>query len=681
MRTVSDTGPHWLSSDLPTVPTVKSLVDSLVNLGARQAAADRRVRDALTSVDAFVEYRDRVRRNFWAALGGEPERTPLRPRLVGAIDRESYRIEKIIFESRPRFFVTGLLYMPTRSPPPYPAVLRPLGHFPHGKATYVRGGDEVQGHCVALAWKGYLVFTFDPYGQIERGSYFDPLSGNNHFSQGTQGLLTGRHLGQHYIWDSIRALDYLLSRPEVDPGRVCLTGTSGGGSQTVYHAAVDERVGVSVPVCYVMESHRQIGALALHPESVFPGYVEPNGPNNTALVACVAPRPQLIIGAVHDSEFPAESTRAVYDDVREVYRLLGAEDRVALVLTDSPHGYTLPMRRAMYRWVNHWLRVDADDRESGVVQDSPEALLCTTVGDVAELKGETVFSLNQAWATRLAADRSARRAEAPSNPAAYRDAIRAGLTKTLFLRPPDSPLNATAIVCEETSIDWTEAIRLEPEAGFEILVHVSVPKKARPLCPVVIHCNDEWNLPRPHLLAALLRAGFAVVTVDTRLGAAYTALTFGRTGVGMAVIDLTRALDLVAERPNLDLERVAIYGDGPKSGLVALVVAFLDQRVKAIATNDLQRSLSDLIEEPDRRSDLQLLPGALRYYDVVDLCAAVAPRPHFLNHPDPDIAWAKQFYAATGSAEALKTGWCSPREFYPRLVAWLETEMPRRPIC
>jgi hypothetical protein len=421
----------------------------------------------------------------------------------------------------------------------------------------------------------------------------------------------------------------------------------------------------------VVESHRQIGRLGLHPESVFPGYAEPYGPNNTALAACVAPRPQLIVGARHDPEFPAASTRAVYEEVREVYRILGAEERLALVLADSGHGYTPPMRRAMYSWANRWLQVEADDQEPDLVLESPEELFCTSGGDVAELGGETVFSLNRACARRLAAERSARRDEALADFSSYRDAIRAGLTGSLLLHRSASALGATEIARARTALDRSETIRIEPEAGFEIVLHVSVPRCARTPCPVVVHCGDEWSIARPALVAALLRAGFAFVAIETRLDADYPALTFGRTGVGMAVTDLMRAIDLLAERPDVDPRRVALYGEGPGSGLVALMAGVLDERVRVVAARDPQRSLAELIDEPDRRSELHLLPGALRHYDVADLCAALGPRPLLLCHPDPDVAWPERCYAALGRPAALRSGYWSREEFDRLLVAWL----------
>ena len=146
----------------------------------------------------------------------------------------------------------------------------------------------------------------------------------------------------------------------------------------------------------------------------------------------------------------------------------------------------------------------------------------------------------------------------------------------------------------------------------------------------------------------------------------------------MAVTDLVRAIDLLAERPDVDPRRVALYGDGTASGLVSLMAGVLDERVQAVAAHNPQRTLAELIDEPDRRSDLQLLPGALRHYDVADLCAALAPRRQLLCHPDPDIDWPRRCYAAMGQPAALQSGRWSRDEFYRRLVAWLGSQAGAR---
>jgi hypothetical protein len=170
---------------------------------------------------------------------------------------------------------------------------------------------------------------------------------------------------------------------------------------------------------------------------------------------------------------------------------------------------------------------------------------------------------------------------------------------------------------------------------------------------VVVTCNEEWGWPRPALLSALLKAGIALATVSIRLGPAFTALTFGRTDVGMAVSDLLASLSVLAEYHEVDRHRVAFYGEGRKAGLIALMAALFDERVGAVAAAGFEPSLARLIEQPDRRSNLHFLPGALRDYDVADLSAALAPRPQFLIHPAPDVEWAQHFYLTSGQPAAL----------------------------
>lgn len=179
--------------------------------------------------------------------------------MVGTLDRGDYRVEKIVFESRPAFFVTANLYLPKSGRPPYPAILFPLGHERGAKA------HQAWQRCLAgLARRGFAALAWDPLGQGERIQMYDEdlhdskLRGSTveHTVIGMQCLLTGTHLAQYTIWDGIRALDYLLSRPEVDARRVGCTGNSGGGTHTAYLAGLDNRIQVAAPSCYITSWQR-----------------------------------------------------------------------------------------------------------------------------------------------------------------------------------------------------------------------------------------------------------------------------------------------------------------------------------------------------------------------------------------------------------------------------------------
>ena len=176
------------------------------------------------------------------SLGDLPDRTPLNPKVVGTLTRKGYRVEKVIFESRPNHHVTANLYLP-EGKPPFPGVLLPCGHSDNGKAY-----EDYQRACILLARNGMAVLCYDPIGQGERFQLLD-LEGKpvvrgttEHTMAGIGALLVGRQLAGYRIWDGFRALDYLASRPEVDPDRLGCTGNSGGGTLTAYLMALDDRI-------------------------------------------------------------------------------------------------------------------------------------------------------------------------------------------------------------------------------------------------------------------------------------------------------------------------------------------------------------------------------------------------------------------------------------------------------
>ncbi|MCS5571480.1 MAG: acetylxylan esterase, partial [Pseudomonadales bacterium] len=183
--------------------------------------------------EAYVK---NVQEKIRACFGPNPERTPLNPRITGVVERDEYRIENVIFDSRPGFPVTANLYIPKNRKLPLPAVVGTCGHSSNGKAA-----ESYQSFSQGLARLGYVCLIYDPIGQGERLQYVnDDLTPQlrpgtrEHLHAGNQQFLVGDFLGSWRAWDGIRALDYLLTRKEVDPRHVGVTGNSGGGTMTTW---------------------------------------------------------------------------------------------------------------------------------------------------------------------------------------------------------------------------------------------------------------------------------------------------------------------------------------------------------------------------------------------------------------------------------------------------------------
>ena len=270
-----------------------------------------------------------------AGLIPMPEKCPLNAKVFGLLDRGDYTIEKVYFESLPGFYVTGNLYRPKDKIGPFPAILNPHGHWPRGR---LENGDmgTIPGRCANLAMQGYIAFAYDMVG------YND----STHLSHREDLLRPVDHLwalsiGGLQLWDSIRAVDFLMSLSDVDKNRICCTGASGGGTQTFLLAAVDDRVKYVAPVCMI-SSTMQGGC----PCENLP--LIRLDTNNMEIGALAAPRPMLMISATGD--WTKSTPQVEFPAIRNVYKLYGAEDRVTNNHFRAPHNYNKDSREAMYAW-------------------------------------------------------------------------------------------------------------------------------------------------------------------------------------------------------------------------------------------------------------------------------------------------------------------------------------------
>jgi hypothetical protein len=294
-----------------------------------QQQLDRR-EQAVRAVRSAAEARARqaqVRAKILELIGGLPDyEGPLNAKITGVIQKPQYAIEKLIFESLPQYYVTADLYRPNRAGR-YPGVLFPMGHWDQGKAA-------AQRMAANLASKGFVVLAYDPVGQGERFQQYDPrlkqsLAGgttDQHFQNGAQAILAGENFARYRIWDARRALDYLVSRPEVEKEKIGCTGCSGGGTLTAYIAALDGRIKVAAPACYINTWRKLFTGPTGDSEQSFPGFLS-SGLDVMDYIELFAPKPYLIANTVGDF-FPIEGARYAYQESLDWYRLFDAEEKL-----------------------------------------------------------------------------------------------------------------------------------------------------------------------------------------------------------------------------------------------------------------------------------------------------------------------------------------------------------------
>ena len=378
----------------------------LTEIARGQWEARARAVAAIHTPAEVSEWQAYIHKKMLEEVGGLPEKTPLNARTTGTVEHDDYRVEKLVYESMPHFYVTANIFVPKTGQAPYPAVLGTAGHSVDGKAN-----ELYQRVWVTLAKRGFVVLAYDPPGQGERLGYL--LSGSNksqfpaggtaeHTMAGVQCLLTGTNIARYFINDGVRAFDYLLTRPDVDPKQIAVAGNSGGGTQSSYLGAFEPRLAAAAPSCYLTSWEKLWeGPGPQDAEQNFVNFLK-DGLDFADFLIAFAPKPIHMATAIRDF-FPIEGARATYTEAKRVFETLGAGDRVGFFEFDDMHGWSKPRREATYRWFERWFH---DRQDSGAEPDfpidAPKDLQATETGQVATNypNAETVQSLNAALAKK-----------------------------------------------------------------------------------------------------------------------------------------------------------------------------------------------------------------------------------------------------------------------------------------
>ncbi|MFM7315933.1 MAG: alpha/beta hydrolase family protein, partial [bacterium] len=339
----------------------------------------RRARFAAVKTPAELKLlQDDLRNRFFHLIGGLPTtRKPIEIKVMGEFNELDYTVRRVIFESLPGYFVPAVVYLPKNRKEPLPAIVSPCGHSRNGKAH-----PEYQILHGNLAKRGFVVLCHDPVGQGERSQFWNSenkrskynLGCGEHAVLGSALELLGMSLARYRIWDAMRAIDALLTLPEVDSSRIGCVGNSGGGTLTSYTTALDDRIKAAAIGCYITTLPRRMGNRiqmdpSSDPEQDIHGFVS-NGIDHAGLLALCAPRPTLICSATLDF-FPVEGARESFAEARHLYQVAGASEKIAKVEAENRHSLSRPLREAVYGWFAHWLAGEPGMKPSPEIEIKP----------------------------------------------------------------------------------------------------------------------------------------------------------------------------------------------------------------------------------------------------------------------------------------------------------------------
>jgi len=595
----------------------------------------------LTSSDAIARRQQWVRETFWQIAGGQPERTPLRPRTLGTFERPGYRVEKVVYESRPELSVPANLYVPSAGKPPYPGVLFQMGHSPNGKAAGL-----YQKCCQGLARLGYIVLAFDPMGQGER-IYYPGASGQTrlasadeeHTYPGKQMLLAGGSASQFQVWDAIRSLDYLAAHPQVDPTRLASTGQSGGGTLTMLLAAVDDRLTAAA----VASGNTENFACAdFNP----PGSTDdaeqdlvgsgPLGFDRWDLLYPLAPKPLLILVSDKDA-FGTYSPRYIsngwqeYTKLQSVYQALGRKDHLAWASTPLPHGLSYDFRVRIYNWFERWLKGSDRiiEREPAVEPEPDQKLWAGPTGTVVrDFRSATPFQFIR---QRAAAIQTPPRPDHLETLLGLENPLPNAPSKVLG-RVPSGDIEVQAMEVQSAPRVWVPAwlfVPKTPGAGVILILD----EHGR---------NQHWR--EGALCEALASEGRIACAADLRAigdlrpeagrGSpghtiphaseeeyAWASLILGRPLLGQRVADILALVGALNSRG-----RIAIAASG-RLTIPALFAAALSTDIGNVYLSGGLVSFRGVVESEHYKQPLAgLIPDVLAHADLPQLAGSIAPR-------------------------------------------------------
>lgn len=614
----------------------------LTDIIDKQFTARASYLSTLKSVQDWDERIQAIKDSISSWTGPLPERTPLNARITGRIDRGDYTIEKVLFESRPNYYVSGCLYLPKNRSTRCPAQLNVIGHAADGKAN-----GRYQRMSIAQVKNGFVVFTIDQLGQGERqvkeyGSW-DSAPGNAHRIIGIKSFISGTHVFNFMVWDAIRAIDYLISRPEVDENNICMTGSSGGGMMTTYILPLDNRIKVAVPTCNPNTwSYRVHANLATDHEQVFFGAFESNIDPRADFLFTQVPKPLLLNATTDDNLNPPRGVWDLSNWLFKLYSVYGVPEKFTTSMVKAAHDYNQEQREVTYSWMLRWTDKNSGNMwEDDATLEKEKDLFASSEGSVYnepdsksdhDLVIEYLNKNKAVWGEVKTAN-AARELQ---------NEIKAHITQLLNTNynniiPAGKFRNTLSI--EGITI---RKFLLEPEAGIMLPGFILEPDKFSNR-EVVLYLNENGKakiLNDFETVKKLLNKGYSICAVDLRgigetspdMANKFWDFLSGKPIFGQRVRDVLTTIQWLKDS-EVKAQRIKIWG----TGMCALYGAFagvFNNDVSGFVLEEPLISFESIVRVtiPGYNHEI-LLPGVLENFDMPQIYQSLCPRPVFIMNP------------------------------------------------
>lgn len=606
-----------------------------------------------------------VRQKMIEMIGGLPERTPLNPVVTKVLHRDGYRIENVMYQSRPNFWVTANLYVPATGKAPFPGILSPSGHY----ADAGRSPAYQRAH-LDLVTNGFVVLAPDPIGQGERRQFWDTTTKTSvgstideHSTFGQLLWMIGESITQYRVWDGMRSIDYLLARPEVDPSRLGCTGHSGGGFETIWLMACDQRLKCAAsiePGAYHFWPINAAPATNINPGDAehnwFPAAA--NGIDACDLFQSFAPRPLLIAVETYANE----QLKLAAKHIHAQYELFGAGEKFTTVESTDAHYWTLKLRLATTDWFCRWFYEHPGPAEERDLTIEPvENLFCTPTGSLLDARlGDTLQSIILKKQQTLPPARSVPRSAGELE--SFRSQLRAELSTLLRYQKVEQPFAVRQVRTTPREGFHIEKLEFLSEPEIYIPAWVFIPQRpvpgARPILYIGDTDTETVGYPESGWAGELAQMGHTVVAVDVRgmgqtrplhhsyfdngtwsnffdveAAMAYMSWSMDQSLLGMRVQDAIRSFDYALSRADVDRERLAVIGSG-MGAIWGLYAAVLDARIQTLIADGGLLSYKMLAQSGRYRVGANLLIlDVLHHFDLPQAAAAIADRGVVLISP------------------------------------------------